>query len=132
MAAAAPKGARARPDESTVREHLRRRRRSVRDGETHVVSWNGRPIRSVKSAMEAASRRAGLKGDATAHVLKHTAITWAISEGMDVEDAADWFDTTATTLESVHRAHSPEHQESARAIMGFRVETGRRGKPKGS
>ena len=53
----------------------------------------------------------------TPHTLKHTAVTWAFQGGMSREDAADYFDTTAATLDAVYRAHSPEHQGRAVGIM---------------
>ena len=53
----------------------------------------------------------------TPHTLKHTAVTWAFQRGMSREDAADYFDTTAATLESVYRSQSPDHQARARQVM---------------
>ena len=96
--------------------HLRRWRQSARRGETHVINWRGRPLDSIKTAMEAASHRADLPG-VTAHVLKHTAITWAISNGMEVEDAAEFFDTTPDVIRKTYWHHSPKHQQRALAII---------------
>lgn len=103
---------------------MRLLRRWARSGGSHVIMHRGRPVTAIKTAFAAAIRRSGI-ADATPHDLKHTAVTWAFQRGMSREDAADWFDTTAATLERVYRQHSPDHQERARQIMGFRVETGR-------
>lgn len=91
-------------------------RRWARSGGTHVVSWKGAPVAEIDTALAAAARRAGIE-DVSPHVLKHTAVTWAFQRGMEREDAADWFDTTARTLERVYRTHSPEHQARAKEIM---------------
>jgi len=55
--------------------------------------------------------------DATPHDLKRTAVTWGFQRGMSREDAADYFSTTAATLERVYRQHSPDHQGRAVEVM---------------
>lgn len=49
----------------------------------------------------------------TPHILKHTAITWAIQNGASVEDAASSFSTSTATIENVYWHHSPDFQQSA-------------------
>ncbi len=84
---------------------------------THVVSYRGAPVASVKTGIRRAAERAGLK-DVTPHVLKHTAITWAIMRGqITVEDAAEYFDTSPETIRKHYWHHSPNHQERAKATM---------------
>lgn len=101
--------------------HLRRWRAVDGDAATHVIEWNGMPIASVKRAWREARERAGLGPEVTPHTLKHTAVTWAFQRGISLEDAADYFDTTAATLEAVYRQHSPDHQQRAVAIMEKRA-----------
>lgn len=98
------------------RQLLAHLRRWSRSGGSHVVAWRGKPLEEIDTAFAAAARRARLQ-DINPHDLKRTAVTWAFQRGMTREDAADWFDTSARTLERVYRAHSPEHQSRARAIM---------------
>jgi integrase len=50
--------------------------------------------------------------DLTPHILKHTAITWAMQNGATIEDAANFFSTSTTTIENVYWHHSPYCQES--------------------
>ena len=73
----------------------------------------------MHKAWRAACQRAGVE-DATPHTLKHTAVTWFFQRGGSREDATDYFDTTAQTLERVYRQHSPDHQSRAVEIMGRR------------
>lgn len=49
----------------------------------------------------------------TPHVLKHTAITWALQKGASVWDAAGYFDTSPETIQKVYGHHSPDYQSSA-------------------
>ncbi len=51
------------------------------------------------------------------HVLKHTAVTWAFQNGMTLEDAVDYFATSAATQMEVYRHHSPHHQTRAVSVM---------------
>ncbi len=76
----------------------------------------GKPIRSVKRILAMVCGRAGVEG-VTPHVLKHTAVTWAFQAGMTMEDAADYFSTSARTLERVYRQQSPHYQNRAVSIM---------------
>jgi hypothetical protein len=43
----------------------------------------------------------------TPRVLKHAAITWAIMDGLSVEDAAEFFDTSPETIRKHYRHHRP-------------------------
>lgn len=97
----------------TVRAHLQRWEAS---GGSHVVMWRGKPCGTIKAAFETACSEAGLDG-VTPHTLKHTAVTWAFQAGMTLEDAADFFATTAATLERVYRQHSPHYQSRAVAAL---------------
>jgi len=67
-------------------------------------------------ALEAACERAGIKR-ITPHTLKHTAITLAIQDGMEIAAAAEYFSTSVATIESYYWHHSPKHQESQKTIM---------------
>jgi integrase len=80
---------------------------------THVVMYRGKPVNSIKTGIRRAAERAGVEG-VSPHVLKHTAITWAVSKGLGVEDAAEYFNTSPQTIRKHYWHHSPHHQ--ARAI----------------
>lgn len=57
----------------------------------------------------------------TPHVLKHTAITWALQRGATTWDAAGYFSTSQATIENVYGHHSPDHQKSAVQAMDRRA-----------
>ena len=75
---------------------------------------------SLRQLIDAGLREAGLT-DLHPHDLKRTAVTWAFQRGMTIEDAVSWFDTSAVTLQAVYRAHHPDHQARAKAIMERRT-----------
>ena len=81
-------------------------------GGEYVVSWHGKPVADIGKAFDTACRRAGIEG-ATPHTLKHTAVTWAFQNGMEMSDAVSFFSTSAQTLERVYRQHSPMYQRRA-------------------
>ena len=41
-----------------------------------VIEWNGKPVKSVRKGFAAAVQAAGLGGDVTPHILRHTCATW--------------------------------------------------------
>lgn len=94
--------------------HMKRWRK--RSGGTHVVMFRGERPDNVKRGIARAAERAGLTG-VSPHVLKHTSITWAVMNGLGVEDAAEYFDTSPATIRKHYWHHSPHHQERALEIM---------------
>jgi len=91
-------------------------RRWYSSGSNWAVEVDGQRVGDVKTAFAYARRKAGLS-DVTPHTLKHTAITWAIQKGLTVEDAADYFDTSAETIRKTYYHHSPHYQDRALAIL---------------
>jgi integrase len=85
-------------------------------GARWLVEIGGQRVGDIKHAFEGARARANLP-DVTPHVLKHTAITWAIQKGLTVEDAADYFDTSAETIRRVYYHHSPHYMDRALEIL---------------
>lgn len=55
--------------------------------------------------------------DVTPHVLKHTAITWALQRGATIWDVAGMFSTSIETIQQVYGHHSPDWQRSAVEAM---------------
>ena len=57
----------------------------------------------------------------TPHVLKHTAITWALQRGATTWDAAGYFGTSIETIERVYGHHAPDHMRTAVEAMDRRA-----------
>ena len=71
-----------RPPTSIPRQLLGHLRRWGPNGATHVVEINGERVGSVKTAWKYALDEAGID-HCTGHDLRHTAITWAMQNGVD-------------------------------------------------
>lgn len=96
--------------------HMRRWRQ---DGDSHVIMWRGKPLMEIDTGFNRAAERAGIEG-ATIHDLKRTAVTWFFQKGGSLEDAVEYFSTSAATLMKHYRAHSPHYQSRAVGVMESR------------
>ena len=96
--------------------HLRRWKR-LSGRATHVITFRGERLDSIKKGIARAAERAGIEG-VTPHVLKHTAITWACMDPrLSVEGAAEFFDTSPATIRKHYWHHSPHHQDEGLAAV---------------
>lgn len=95
-------------------------RRWHRMGAKWAVEIDGQRIGDVKHSFQWARDKAGLT-DVSPHILKHTAITWAMQKGLTVEDAADYFDTSAETIRSTYYHHSPHYQQRALQVLNRKL-----------
>ena len=105
--------------------HVRRWARLdlARGTQMAVVRYRGRPITRQQRGWDAVVTAAGLGSEVTPHVLKHSATTWLLREGVDLWDIAALTSTSMKTLETVYGHHSPQFQKAGatafrRAIPG--------------
>jgi integrase len=82
----------------------------------HVVSWNGRPVASVRTSWDAALELAWLGPDVTPHTLRHTKATWLMQAGVDPWEAAGYLGMSMKTLEDTYGHHHPDWQKQAAEI----------------
>lgn len=102
------------------RRLYRHLRRWAREGGRFVVSeGDGNRIGSIRTAWARVVREAGLDG-VTPHVLRHTAITWAMQRGAQKWDLAGFFGVSMETLERVYAHHHPAYQQTAVEAMDRR------------
>ena len=85
-----------------------------------VVQHRGARVGSIKTAWNAAVRRAGLE-DVTPHTLRHTAITWAMQRGVRIEDASAFFGISPEELRRTYWHHHPDFQAEAADAMSRRA-----------
>jgi integrase len=98
----------------------------------YFVEWNGRPVKSVKTAFKTALRLAKVSGRISPHTLRHTAATWLMQNGVDKWEAAGFLGMSVEMLDRVYGHHHPEHLPRWRArarlppvaIVGNNVGTG--------
>jgi integrase len=101
--------------------HLRRWKRldekatKKRPATTYVIHYYGRAVVSVKSAW----RSIGGTADGP-HILRHTAATWLLQSGVDLNEAAGYLGMSPETLWSTYGHHSPNFQSAASTASGKR------------
>jgi integrase len=96
---------------------IRARRRGTDLG--YVVHRNGKRLGDIKEGFAAACERAGMEG-VSPHVLKHTAITWTMQNGVDPWQAAGFIATSVETLLRVYGHHHPDFMQEAAEAVGRR------------
>ena len=84
----------------------------------HFVEWNGKPIKSVKTAFRSAVALAELPGRITPHTLRHTAATWLMQLGVGEWQASGFLGMNVETLRNVYGHHHPDHLREAADAIG--------------
>ncbi|WP_244413417.1 tyrosine-type recombinase/integrase [Methylorubrum extorquens] len=67
----------------------------------------------MKTAFATAVRLAGLEEGASPHVLRHTAATWRMQQGVNLWEAAGYLGMTPEMLQKVYGHHHPDFQNEA-------------------
>jgi integrase len=95
--------------------HLRRWERLGLSSKA-IVEWEGQPVLRVSKGFARVVADAGLDG-VSPHILRHTAVTWAMQNGADPTEARGFFGLTEKTMNDVYLHHHPDHQAGvARAV----------------
>ena len=82
----------------------------------YVCAYRGKKIKSIKTAWNAAVKRAGLGRDVTPHTLRHTRATWLMQRGTDYWEAAGHLGMSVETLCKVYGKHHPDFQKNAAEV----------------
>ncbi|MEJ0062902.1 MAG: site-specific integrase [Alphaproteobacteria bacterium] len=84
----------------------------------HVVEFNGKPIKSVKGAFWSLCNDCRIK--ASPHVLRHTAATWLVMDGVPLREVARLLGNSEAMVEQVYGKHSPDYLR--RAVRALAVQ----------
>jgi integrase len=86
-----------------------------------VIEWNDRPVLSVRKAYERACRLARLT-DAHRHDLRRTAASWAVQDGVPIEEVAQMLGDTVETTRKHYAQFAPDYLRGAvNSIAGRRA-----------
>jgi integrase len=99
-------------------------RRWVRLGvaREHFVEFNGRAVKSVKTAFASAVAKAGIE-HASPHALRHTAATWMMQNGAQIWEAAGFLGMSEKMLRDTYGHHHPDFMSgAAAAVSGKRAD----------
>jgi len=77
----------------------------------HVIEFNGRPLKSVKIAFRRLCKACDVK--ASPHVLRHTAATWLVMDGVPLREVARLLGNSEAMVEKVYGKHSPDYLRRA-------------------
>jgi integrase len=78
----------------------------------HVIEWGGKPVKSVKKALERISERTGI--DFSPHVLRHTAGVWMAKRDVPMQKIAQYLGHTSSKVtEKVYARYSPSFMRDA-------------------
>lgn len=78
----------------------------------HVIEFNGKPIKSIKKALERISERTGIAF--TPHVLRHTAGVWMARADVPMQKISQYLGHTSTHVtERVYARYSPSFMKEA-------------------
>lgn len=92
----------------------------VRGKSGRVVEWNGKAVKSVRKAYERACALAGLE-DAHRHDLRRTAASWAVQDGVPIEQVAMLLGDTVETTRKHYAVFAPDYlREAVNSIAGKR------------
>lgn len=83
----------------------------------HVIEWAGGSVERIKHGFRDAAIRADLK-NVTPHVLRHTAVTWALQDGQDPWAVAGFVGMSIEMVQEVYGHHHPEHLRSVARALG--------------
>ena len=108
-----------------VLAHLRRWHRIDPEAK-HFVEFNGKPVRSVKTAFKSAVRLAKLGPGISPHTLRHTAATWLMQRGADPWQAAGYLGMSLEVLLNTYGHHHPDYLSDAVEKIAMCEPTGER------
>lgn len=83
-----------------------------------VVHYLGGPVIKQRRAWDWVRREAKLGADVVPHILRHTAVTWAMQGGADLWEAAGFFGMSPEVLWRVYGHHHPDFQRELAAQIG--------------
>jgi integrase len=84
----------------------------------HVIEYAGKPVGSVKKAVERLAKRTGIP--VSPHVLRHTCAVWMAQANVPMQKIAQYLGHTSTRVtEQVYARYSPSFMQDASAAAVF-------------
>jgi integrase len=88
--------------------------------DTHVIEWNGQPIKSLKRAIGEAARRAGVAG-VTPYVLRKSAGRWMVEDGVEMALVSQYMGHSSVAVTEKHYARfSPDYLRRAASSLDLK------------
>lgn len=85
----------------------------------YVIEWRGKPLDTrFKSSWPKARAAAGLGGDVTPHILRHTGITWLCQRGVPISEICGFAGIGVQEMERTYLHHHADFQQAAADAFG--------------
>jgi len=87
----------------------------------HVIEYIGKPVKSIKKGFRQLCLDCRIK--ASPHVLRHTAATWLVMDGVPLAEVARLLGDSERTVETVYGKHAPDYLRRAVTALQLRTLT---------
>jgi integrase len=84
----------------------------------YVIEFNGKKIKCVRKSFTRLCEECGFK--ASPHVLRHTAATWLVMDGVPLSEVARLLGNSEAMVEQVYGKHSPDYLRRAVGVLNLR------------
>lgn len=85
----------------------------------YVIEWNGKPVKSVRRAMQAAVAAAGIP-KATPHDLRHTAAVHMAEAGVPMEEISQYLGHSSVEVtRKIYARYSPDYLKKAASVLSY-------------
>jgi len=103
---------------SRLLPHLRRWKRIDEQwGETAVCHYQGGTVQKLRNSWNTIRIAAGLGPEVTPHIVRHTAATWLLQNGVDMFEAAGYLGMSLEMLDRVYGHHHADFMNAAARSM---------------
>lgn len=86
-----------------------------------IVHYQGEPVFRIEKSFRSAREHVKLDSTVIPHALRHTAITWLMQAGVDINEVSSFCGITIEELQRTYWHHHPDFQEGVRKVrMGNR------------
>jgi integrase len=83
-----------------------------------VIEYHGKQVASVKCGFRRLCKGCDIK--ASPHVLRHTAATWLVTDGVPLAEVARLLGDSEKTVEKVYGKHAPDYLRRAVNALNFK------------
>jgi integrase len=74
----------------------------------NVIEFHGKPVGDIRYGFRLAAERAEVPW-ATAHIMKHSVISWLAEDGFTIDQIADFTATNRQTVDRIYRKFNPDY-----------------------
>ncbi|HUI22225.1 MAG TPA: tyrosine-type recombinase/integrase, partial [Methylocella sp.] len=100
-----------------LQAHLARWKR-LDGGRGYVVTFDGQPVKSVKTALARACKLAGIEEGVIAYTLRHSAASWLVAKGIPTMLIAEYLGTSEEMIRKHYGHLAPDYQEQVALAIG--------------